>query len=140
MANDLLPQSPFGERVRQRLDDEQIIWFTSVGRDGTPQPNPVWFLWDGETLLVYNHHRANRLVHVRQRPQVTLHFNHDGGRDVVVLTGRAEVLEDYPPPHEQPDYLEKYGSGMARVSGDLEAFSRTYSVPLRVHLAGVRGF
>lgn len=139
MANDVIPTGPFGERVQQRLRDEQVIWFTTVGRDGTPQPNPVWFLWDGETVLVYNHHAANRLVHIRRRPQVSLNFNDEGGSNVVVFKGHAEPLEDCPPPHEQAGYLEKYQSGMVTVSGSLEAFSGTYSVPLRIHLEGVRG-
>ena len=37
----------FGKRVEQRLRDEQIGWIVTVGTDGTPQPSPVWFLWDG---------------------------------------------------------------------------------------------
>lgn len=49
MASDVLPDadSEFGQRVRARLRDEQVIWFTTVGADGTPQPNPVWFIWQG---------------------------------------------------------------------------------------------
>lgn len=38
----------FGRRVRERLTEESVAWLTTVGRDGTPQPNPVWFLWDGD--------------------------------------------------------------------------------------------
>ncbi|WAX58089.1 hypothetical protein M6B22_04785 [Jatrophihabitans cynanchi] len=30
--------TPFGDRVRERLADEQVIWLTTVGADGTPQP------------------------------------------------------------------------------------------------------
>jgi len=37
------PTTPFGERVARRLREEPVIWFTSTSRDGTPQPNPVWF-------------------------------------------------------------------------------------------------
>ena len=36
----------FGRRVRQRLDEEYFIWFTTVGTDLTPQPRPVWFSED----------------------------------------------------------------------------------------------
>jgi predicted pyridoxine 5'-phosphate oxidase superfamily flavin-nucleotide-binding protein len=46
MAESALPDSgtAFGERVRRRLREEQVIWITTVGKDGTPQPNPVGFL------------------------------------------------------------------------------------------------
>ena len=75
------PDTEFGARVQARLRDEQVIWLTTVGRDGTPQPNPVWFvLEDPSTILTYNRADAQRLVHVRDRPRVALHFNADAAR------------------------------------------------------------
>jgi PPOX class probable F420-dependent enzyme len=143
MTADVLPDpaTAFGERVRQRLREEQVIWFSTVGGDGTPQPNPVWFLWDGTSILVYNRSDANRLTHIRSRPQVCLHFDSNGrGGDIVVLTGRAQIVEDHPLPHELPDYLDKYRESMIRVSGITEAFSEAYPVPVRVQVTRVRGF
>jgi hypothetical protein len=35
------PATPFGERVARRLREEAVIWLTTMGADGTPQPNPV---------------------------------------------------------------------------------------------------
>jgi len=43
------PNTPFGERVQRRLATSKVIWLTTVGADGTPQPNPVWFVVDGES-------------------------------------------------------------------------------------------
>jgi PPOX class probable F420-dependent enzyme len=135
------PATGFGERVRQRLRDEQVMWFTTVGADGTPQPNPVWFLWEDASALVYNRSDAKRLIHIRDRPEVALHFNANGfGGDVVVLTGRAGILEGHPLPHQLPGYVDKYGESMIRVSGSLEAFGEAYPVPVRVDVARVRGF
>src|ERR671923_2283521 len=108
MAEDFLPApgTPFGERVRRRLREETVIWLTTVGSDCTPQPNPVWFLWEDDSLLLYNWHRAHRLQHVRARPRVSLNFNGDRrGDDVVVITGRAQVSESDPPPHEHEGYV-----------------------------------
>ena len=48
------PSTPFGERIARRLREEHLIWLTTVDAFGTPQPNPVWFLWDGDTVLIYN--------------------------------------------------------------------------------------
>jgi hypothetical protein len=39
-------------QVTERLAKEQIIWLTTTA-DGTPLPNPVWFLWDGKQFLVF---------------------------------------------------------------------------------------
>lgn len=135
------PDTPFGERVRERLAAERVIWFTTVGSDGTPQPNPVWFLWDDDGFLIYNRTGARRLTHIRHRPQVSLHFDSDGqGGDIVVFQGRGRRLAGQPPPHEVPAYTNKYGRAMSRISGGLEEFSETYAVPLRIDVTRVRGY
>lgn len=137
-----VPDDAFGNRVRARLREERVIWLTTVAADGTPQPNPVWFYWDGgDTLLIYNRPGAHRLAHLRARPRLAMHFDGNGkGGDVVVITGAASVDDDVPPPHEHPEYAAKYRDSMIRVSGRVEDFSRQYPVPLRVTIAKVRGF
>lgn len=143
MADDVFPdpETPFGERVRTRLRDDIVVWLTTIGADGTPQPNPVWFIDEGETILVYNRPNANRLTHIRTRPRVALSFDSDGhGGDIVVLTGRAEIVSDQPPAHEIPAYVDKYGVAAAGISGSVEAFAVDYSVALRISVERVRGF
>jgi PPOX class probable F420-dependent enzyme len=142
VTDTVLPDAttPFGERVRRRLHDEQVAWLTTVDARGAPQPNPVWFVWDGETFLTYNRPDARRLVHVSARPDVSLNLDSRGGGDIVIVVGRAEVTQGEPAPHEQPLYLDKYRDHMIRVSGSLEAFSEQYPVPLRVWPRRVRGF
>jgi PPOX class probable F420-dependent enzyme len=135
------PASPFGERVRHRLREERVVWFTTVGRDGTPQPNPVWFLWDWATsVLIYSRPQARRLDHLRANPRVSLHFDGNGrGGDIVVLTGRAVILGSATPPHRAGAYVGKYRNDMLRVSGTLEAFSSAYPTELRVEVTRIRG-
>jgi PPOX class probable F420-dependent enzyme len=132
--------TPLGEKVRRRLRDEPVAWLTTVARDGTPQPNPVWFLWEDDSILVYNRSGARRLAHVRERPAVSLNFDSGGGGDIVVITGRAELAEGEPAPHQHPGYLAKYERAMSRVSGSPEAFGRAYPVPLRIRPVRFRGF
>jgi PPOX class probable F420-dependent enzyme len=135
------PRTPFGQRVHRRLEEDLVVWLTTVGSDLTPQPNPVWFLWEGDSLLVYNAAGARRLEHVRTRPRVSVNFEGDRrGGDIIVITATARVSEQEPPPHQHAAYVAKYGRRMEGVSGSLEKFSREYPVPLRIRPLRVRGF
>jgi PPOX class probable F420-dependent enzyme len=143
MTNDAFPDptTPFGKRVQERLRDDIVIWLTTVGADGTPQPNPVWFLAEGDTVLVYNRDDAHRLKHVRRNPRVTLNFDGDGeGGDIIVLSGNAEVVQGYPLASDLPAYMDKYEELARRISGDPTAFAEEYSVALMVRIDRVRGF
>jgi PPOX class probable F420-dependent enzyme len=139
----VLPDSDFGARVRDRLQNEMVVWFTTVAADGTPQPNPVWFVWepDTESALIYNANDAKRLDHVAVRPRVSLNFNADAhGGDVVVLVGVAEQALDAPSAHEHDAYLAKYGRAIGGIGHDAESFAGAYSVPLRIRVTKVRGY
>src|SRR5207245_2842866 len=59
------PSTPFGERVARRLRDERLMWLTTVDANGTPQPTPIWFLWDEatSTFLIYSRSDPKRLEH-----------------------------------------------------------------------------
>jgi PPOX class probable F420-dependent enzyme len=136
-----LPDTEFGTRVARHLRDGIVAWLTPVDAAGTPQPAPVWFLWDGSSVLVYSHGEAKRLSHLRANPRAALHFDSEGdGEHVVVLTGEAAVDDDAPPVHENPDYLAKYGERIAAGWGSAERFASLYSVPLRITPRRVRGF
>jgi PPOX class probable F420-dependent enzyme len=131
----------YGERVRRRLTDEMTIWLTTAGRDGTPQPNPVGFLWDGAgSVLIYSQTGARRLANIRRQPLVSLNFDSNGGDDIVVLTGAAEILDDYPAVSGNPAWLEKYGAAIDARFGSAVKFAERFSVPVRIRLTRVRGF
>jgi len=143
MADSALPDpaTPFGARVRRRLREEQVIWIVTVGADGTPQPNPVGFVYqDDGSILTYNAAGAHRIDHVAARPRVALHFDGDGaGGDIVVLTGTAHRADDAPPAHENQAWLAKYGETAAQAFGSVRDFSARFPVPLRITLTRTRG-
>ncbi|HEX3590250.1 MAG TPA: TIGR03667 family PPOX class F420-dependent oxidoreductase [Pseudonocardiaceae bacterium] len=143
MSADQLPDrsTDFGRMVHERLASEHLIWLTTVGKDGTPQPNPVWFLHEDGEILVYNIKSANRLVHIKNRPRVALNFDADsGGNSIVVITGIARAVPDEPLPTANPSYLAKYAEPMVQVSGDADKFASIYNQAIRIDIAKVRGF
>jgi len=133
--------TPFGERVARRLREEPTIWFTTVGADGTPQPNPVWFLWDGgESVLIYSLNDAVRERNIQRDPHVSLNFDSNGtGGDIVVLTGTARISREEPHADQNAEFAQKYQQGIARGFGTPANFAAKYSVPIRVTIQKVRG-
>jgi len=139
MAFSIDTSTPFGQRVAQRLQDEIVVWLVTSRADGTPEPSPVWFFWDGEAFLIYSLRNTARELNLRRRPNVALHFNDARGADVVVFTGTAEIDESIPPPHEHAGYVAKYREAMARVAGATENFGKRYSLPMRIRPETLRG-
>jgi PPOX class probable F420-dependent enzyme len=134
------PATPFGARVARRLREESVIWLTAVAADGTPQPNPVWFLWDGTSFLIYCHRGAKRLEHIQRNPRVAMQFNSDGqGNDIVVFTGTARIATGEPPADQNRAYLEKYRDSIIEISGTLQEFVAQYPTAMRVTPERVRG-
>jgi PPOX class probable F420-dependent enzyme len=130
----------FGRRVDRRLREERTIWLTTVSSNLIPQPRPVWFLWNGETFLIFTQPGAYKLKHIARNPNVSLHFDSDGrGGDIVVFTGEAHVIEGKPDEKEVKAYLEKYAEGMKRIRLSPDGFAQSYRVAIRVKPTGLRG-
>ena len=131
----------FGARVDRRLRDEIIIWLTTVRPNGVPEPSPVWFYWDGATILIYSMPGKTKLKAIAANPHVALNFDGDTtGGDIVVLTGEARVDPAAPPAHLMPEYLAKYLKPIAGIGMTPESFATGYSVAIRVTPTKVRGF
>jgi PPOX class probable F420-dependent enzyme len=67
--------SKFGRFARKHLKSEYFIWLTTVDSTGTPQPRPVWFIWENETVLIFSQAKAYKVKHILKNPNVSLHFN-----------------------------------------------------------------
>jgi PPOX class probable F420-dependent enzyme len=130
----------FGERVSRHLENDRIIWITTVGPDTGPQPSPVWFLWDGDTVLIFSQPDTPKLRNIQANPRVSLNFNSNAnGGDVVVMTGDAWIDLEAPALNNLPEYVEKYTDGLQGISMTAEQFAAAYSVPFRVRPASLRG-
>ena len=132
--------SVFGVRAERRLIEDQVVWLTTVDIHGKPQPRPVWFLWDGESLLVYSRPNAHKVRHIETNPHVSLNFNSDqSGGDIVTLLGEARIAKT--PINEDliARYVEKYSQGMDDIGLSPVDFSNTYSVAIRIIPTSLRG-
>jgi PPOX class probable F420-dependent enzyme len=119
--------------AERRLRSEAIVWLTTVRADGQAQASPVWFLWDGQTFLLYSQPDAQKVRNLAANPKVALHLDDDGsGGDVVTVEGTATVEPDTPRADRVDGYLAKYQAAIEALGYEPGPFARTYSTAIRV--------
>jgi PPOX class probable F420-dependent enzyme len=137
---DIDTSTEFGQRVAGHLEHDQVVWLTTVNPDQTPQPSPVWFLWDGDTVLIYSQPGTPKLRNIGQRPRVSLNFNSTpNGADIVILTGDAWADTAAPPAKDVPAYITKYMRGLGEIGMSPDEWTMAYSVPVRVRPSSLHG-
>ena len=128
-----------GKHAAERLRDEQIIWLTTVTPSGQPQSSPVWFIWDGRTILLFSKPDSGKIRNLAANPAVALHLADDGdGGDIVSIEGRAELLPERLTATELQPYLEKYAEGITDIGLTPESMASTYSQAIRVTPSRIR--
>jgi PPOX class probable F420-dependent enzyme len=131
----------FGARIARQLDDEIVVWLTTIAKSGTPEPTPVWFLWSNGELLISSQPGKAKLRNIAARPRVSVNFNatHSGG-DVGVLTGDAVIDEKGLTEEELAAYNTKYGDPIRGLGMTADEFHASYSVLIRISPDKLRGF
>jgi PPOX class probable F420-dependent enzyme len=119
--------------VEDRLGREPVIWLTTVRSDGQPQTSPVWFVWDGESFLIYSMPASRKVPNIRDNPKVSLNLDGDGtGGGIVTIEGRARIDEQAAPVHQVGPYIEKYRRLILDMGAEPEPFAKEYSTAIRV--------
>ena len=119
-------------KLAARIKKELVIWLVTVGKDQKPQAVPVWFLFDGDSFLIYSAPGIKER-HVRENPNVELHLNTDEVGDVVVrIEGKAKIVTNEKPADKVPVYIRKYGDQIKGFGWTPAEFSRRYPHAIRV--------
>ncbi len=135
-------RTKFGRKAWKHIKNEYMVWLTTVGENGMPQPRPVWFVWDKGEILIFSQPGAYKVKHIARHKEVSLHFNSDpkGEQDVIVLLGTARIDESSPQAHLIPAYVIKYRKGIKSLNSTLEEFGKEYAAAIRITLANIRGW
>jgi PPOX class probable F420-dependent enzyme len=127
------PTTEKGARADARLRAEDVAWLITVSPEGQPVPTPVWFWWDGQTILVYSQRDKPKLRHIAANPRVSLAMRTDElGDEITVISGTAVVDPASPPADQLPEYVEKYAALIDRLGADPASFAGEYAVPIRI--------
>jgi PPOX class probable F420-dependent enzyme len=119
--------------IEQRLRTDHITWLITVRPDGRPHAVAVWFLWDGDTILIFSRPNNQKLRNLQANPNVLLALdNTNGGFDPITIEGTATLLATGDVVTNHTAYLEKYVEGMKQIGFTPEQMAAQYSQAIRI--------
>ena len=87
------------EEVDAFLEQERVCRVSTLGRDGTPRSNPLWFVWHDGCLWLYSLVPTQRWANIERNPSVSalIDAGHDYGElRGVELIGKVTVVGTSP--------------------------------------------
>ncbi len=121
------------KHIEERLRSAPIVWLGSVRPDGRPHLVPVWFLWDGATILIFSIPDNQKLRNIAHNPNVTLAVDDSkGGNDPIVIEGLAELLPDGSVATTMSAYAEKYATLLTEMGWSAATMAPNYSQAIRI--------
>jgi general stress protein 26 len=106
------------EHVEGRMATARNYWVATVRPDGRPHVTPVWGLWVNGAFYFGVAPTTRKARNLTQNANVVVHL--EGGEDVVILEGVAQVVTDPDPGLVERLYassMAKYGTGSRDVQG-----------------------
>jgi PPOX class probable F420-dependent enzyme len=123
------------------LDEDLVGWLTTVTDSGQPQSSVVWFLRDGDGLLVYSKPDATKMRNISANEKVAFNLRTDEmGDSMTTFEGTATVVDSPTPPHQRPAYFAKYQEQIKRLGWTPEQFSDDYSALIRITINRIRSW
>ena len=142
MGYEIDTSTEFGAKTARRVVDEKLAWLTTVDSNDMPQPNPVWFLWDDGSFLVFSRPNQAKLTNIVRTGKVSFNFEAtEDEEQVTVFTGRAEIVERATIGQDLLDrYAEKYAQGFINIKLPREEYEAAYTEVIRFTPEKVRGW
>ena len=67
-----MPKGEVPERYRDILDSKALGHLATIGADGRPQVNPIWFIFDGEHVFLSVRPETAKYWNLRANPAVAM--------------------------------------------------------------------
>lgn len=119
--------------IDQRLRTNTISWLITVRPDGRPHAVAVWFLWDGDTFLIFSRPNNQKLRNLQSNPNVLLAVDDTHkGADPITIEGTGRVLAPGEVDVTLAAYVEKYGKDIKRIGFTPEQMAAAYNQAIRI--------
>jgi PPOX class probable F420-dependent enzyme len=127
------PAARAAVRIDRMLHREPVVWLSSVCPDGAPHLVPIWFSWDGATILIASKPNAKKVANLRHNPSVMLALGEpEDDFDVGMVRGIAELPAESAADLLPPAHLAKYRDQMAAIGLTQSEFLATYSQVIQI--------
>lgn len=90
-----MPALPIPARFDDILDSTTLAHLATIGPEGSPQTNPIWFLREGDTILFGVKGDTQKLRNIQRNPHIALSFG-DLTNQFHYLELRGTVVEITP--------------------------------------------
>ena len=87
-----MPKGPIPVDYHDILESTTLAHLATIGQDGRPQVNPVWFLWDGRQVLLSVKADTVKYRNLRRNPHLAISLA-DARNPMRYLELRGEVAE-----------------------------------------------
>jgi PPOX class probable F420-dependent enzyme len=133
MASLLDPTKERDAHIEQRLRTDRITWFVTVRPDGRPHAVAVWFLWEGDTILIFSRPNNQKIRNLQVNSNVLLALDdtHQGS-DPITIEGTATLLATGDVDTTHTAYVEKYAGGIKQLGSTPEKMATEYSQAIRI--------
>jgi PPOX class probable F420-dependent enzyme len=122
---------PYDAHIDRRLRTEPIIWFGTANAHGRPHLVPMWFLWERSVLFLFSLPNTRKLRDLAVNAAVVLALEAaNQGYDIVILEGRAMLINDPQVTAMMPSFVAKYAEIPRRWPP--EEWARKFSQAIRV--------
>jgi PPOX class probable F420-dependent enzyme len=91
-----MPKAPVPDRFNDLLESSTLGHLATVDEQCRPQVNPVWFLWDGEHLLISVRATTKKYRNLRRNPSMSISLlDPDDPQRYLEVRGEAADFELY---------------------------------------------
>ena len=120
-------------RAEAFLRIEPVVWLSTVCPDGRPHLVPIWFWWDGTSVLVASKPNARKIANLRLNPSCMLAVGDAAADfDVALIEARAELTSIPTRAVLDAGLFGKYRDRMLAIGLERDEFEATYSQVVRI--------
>lgn len=120
-------------RADSFLRIEPVLWLSTVSPDGRPHVVPIWFWWDGTSVLIASKPNARKIANLRANPECMLAIGDAAADfDVALIEARANLMTIATRTLLDAGLFEKYRGRMLAIRLARHEFEATYCQVVKI--------